>query len=310
MTPLVSVVIAAYNHGRFLREAIDSALRQTVANLEVIVVDDGSTDETASLMQSYSKQPRLAYQRREHSGVAAAKSAGVQLARAPFIAFLDADDQWLPHKLERQLPLFDADAGVGVVYARRLLMNEDGEPIAYCQPTLYRGNVLDRIFQKNFICFSSAVVRRQLLDQVGLFDPALPFGVDYDLWLRLAQSCRFDFVDEALVKYRTGHASLSRLDTERTLAALGIMERFLNNHGGRELLDPAAVRRGFAITYCHLALAFQDQSSGTAWRWALKSVASAPTYGLGWKVLASLAFPAALRGWWRRRTGKWKVRRS
>jgi hypothetical protein len=279
-----------------LAGAVESALQQTFRDLEVIVVDDGSTDDTAAVMNHYAGDPRVSYHRAEHAGVAAAKSAGICRARAPFVAFLDADDEWLPRKLQQQMPLFQTDPDLAVVYARRLLMDHAGQPLPYRQPALHRGHVLEPMFQQNFVCFSTAVVRRAVFDQVGLFDDTLPFGVDYDLWLRIAIRFRFDFVDEPLVRYRTGHARLSCQDTERTVLALRIMERFLDN-GGRAALKPAAVRRAFAMTHCHIALGQRDSARAAACASVLKSLANAPGYWQAWKVLASLALPGHVREW-------------
>src|SRR5262249_14353497 len=151
-------------------------------------------------------------------------------------------------KLERQVTLLAANPSLGVVYSRRRLMDEQGRLLHFSQPTLPRGNVLEAMFRQNFICFSSAIVRRKVFDEIGLFDINLALAIDYDLWLRIAQKYPFDFVDEPLVMYRTGHASLSRRTEERLKTAADIMDRFLHEHGGRSVLDPSLVRRAQAET--------------------------------------------------------------
>ena len=187
MLPTVSVIIATYNYGHYLAGALDSVLAQTFTDWEAIVVDDGSTDPTPEVVRPYLQDFRVRYHRTDHLGQPAAKNAGIRLARAPLIAFLDADDAWLPKKLASQVELFRRDPELGVGYARRLLMDEDGRllPTAPCE--LYRGNVLPRIFKDNFVCFSSSMVRRAVLDDVGLFDERIPLAIDYDLWLRVAR---------------------------------------------------------------------------------------------------------------------------
>src|SRR5262249_30632882 len=155
------------------------------------------------------------------------------------IAFLDADDLWLPTKVEKQVALFRADPGLGVVYAMRQWMDEAGRLLEVRHPPCPRGFVLSEIYDTNFICFSSVVVRRTVFDAVGLFDERLELAIDYDLWLRAARRFRFDCVEEPLVRYRVGHASLSRRIGERLETAVRIRERFLNEQGGRALLDPA-----------------------------------------------------------------------
>src|SRR5437879_6439171 len=233
MAPGVSVVGATVNYSRYLAGTLESARAQTMSEVEIIVIDDGSTDETKQVMGSYLANPRVRYQRTDHRGQPAAKNAGIRLARAPLVAFLDAHDLWLPTKLEKQLTLFADDPALAVVYSRRILIDECGRPLQFPQPELARGNVLAKMFRKNFVCFSSAVIRRKVLEDVGLFDENLALAIDYDLWLRIARHYRFAYVDEPLVQYRTGHASLSQRTEERLKTVAGLMNRFLDRHAGR-----------------------------------------------------------------------------
>jgi glycosyltransferase involved in cell wall biosynthesis len=304
MTPAVSVVVATYNYGRFLAQALDSVFGQTVADLEVVVVDDGSSDDTPEVMRPYLADPRARYVRIEHAGQGVAKNRSVRLARAPLVAFLDADDLWLPAKLEKQLALFRADPGLGVVFTRRLLIDEAGRELPYRQPVLHRGWVAEEIFQRNFVCFSSAMARRDVLDEAGLFDESLPLAIDYDLWLRVALRHRFDYVDEPLVKYRTGHASLSRRFAERQATVAGIQRRFLEERGGRAVVRPAVRRRARAEVCCNLGLAWRQRSRLRALRWYGQALASSPGLLLAWRGLASLPLPELVRRWFRRALGK------
>jgi glycosyltransferase involved in cell wall biosynthesis len=311
MIPAVSVVLATYNYGRYLAGALDSALGQTLNDSEIIVIDDGSTDETQQVMRPYFANPRVRYFGTEHCGQPAAKNTGIRLARAPLIAFLDADDLWVPTKLEKQVALFEINPNLGVVYSRRWLMDELGRHLHFTQPPLPRGNVLEAMFRHNFICFSSAVVRRSVLEEVSLFDTDLALAIDYDLWLRIAQRYPFDYVDEPLVKYRTGHASLSRRTEERLKTAARIMARFLDKHGGRTVLDPAVVKRSQAETYYEIALAIRSRSRWTSLPWYLRALWSAPNFGLAWQGLASLPLPETARRGLRRALGRppdWAVR--
>jgi glycosyltransferase involved in cell wall biosynthesis len=312
MNPAVSVVIATYNYARYLRAAIESVLRQTFSSFEVIVVDDGSTDPTPSVVRPFLTDPRVCYHRTGHSGVAAAKNTGVRLSRAPLVAFLDADDTWMPAKLARQTALFRADPGLGVAYSRRWLIDEQGRRLEYEEPPLFRGRVLDELFRTNFVCFSSAMVRRAVLDEAGSFDEELALAVDYDLWLRVALRHRFDYVDEPLVEYRTGHANLSSRTEERLVTALGIMRRFLDDFGGRDVLDPIAIRYAEAETCYHIGLVRRPVSRLAALPWYLRALVLAPGYGPAWRGLLSLPLPESARRLLRRALGRpvdWSVRR-
>jgi glycosyltransferase involved in cell wall biosynthesis len=304
MTPTVSVVIATYNHGRYLGGALDSVLSGAFSDIEVIVVDDGSNDETAEVILPYLADRRVRYYRTGHQGLSAARNLGIRFAHGPFIAFLDADDLWLPEKLRRQIALFRRDPGLGVVYARRLVIDAAGGPVDYQEPPLHRGNILKEIFRRNFICFSSAVIRAAVFRRVGPFDEQLPLAMDYDFWLRTARSYRFDYVDEPMVKYRTGHASQSQRIEERLVLVDGIVNRFLEERGGRRLVSPALVRQTRAELYYHMSVLRRQRSRLAALPWIVRALGLCPGYALAWKGLAALPLPESVRRWVRRGLGR------
>jgi O-antigen/teichoic acid export membrane protein/glycosyltransferase involved in cell wall biosynthesis len=311
MSPAVSVIVTTYNYGHYLAGALISVLRQTLADWEVIIIDDGSTDDTAAVVEPFLADPRVQYLRIEHAGQSAAKNVGLRRARAPLVAFLDADDLWLPDKLERQVALFRADPTLGVVYTRRLLIDEQGRELIFRESKLHRGIVLEAMFRDNFVCFSSAMVRSSVFDAVGLFDESLTLAIDYDLWLRVARQYRFDYVAEPLVKYRTGHANLSRRAEERLLTALGIMERFLKEGGGKEILKRRLVRRAKADVYLSIALNVRRRSRWAALPWYTRALVWSFGAGVAWKGLLSLPFPELMFRTIRRALGRpvdWSVR--
>jgi glycosyltransferase involved in cell wall biosynthesis len=312
MTPSVSVVIATYNYGRFLAGAVESVLAQSFRDLEAIVVDDGSTDDTGKVIAPYLSDARIRYERTDHVGQPAAKNTGIRLARGKFIAFLDADDLWLPPKLEKQIALFWTNPALGVVYSRRSLMDEAGRALEFEQPALHRGRVLDAMFRNNFVCFSSTVVERRVFERVGLFDESLPLAIDYAFWLRVASSFAFDYVDDPLVRYRTGHASLSRRSEERLRVAFDIMRQFQSKEENRTQIHPDVVREATAETCYHIALASRGRSRLAALPWYVRCLARSPRYGLAWQGLASLALPETVRRLVRVSLGRpvdWAVRR-
>jgi glycosyltransferase involved in cell wall biosynthesis len=295
MSPKVSVLVATYNCGNYLRETLHSVAAQTESDHEVVIVDDGSADGTDAVVRPFLADGRCRYYRIEHRGQPAAKNLAVAMSRAPLLAFLDADDVWLPDKLERQLVLLRERPDVAVVYSRRTLIDEAGGPVPYQQPVLHRGNILAQIFRDNFICFSSAVVRRQVFDKVGGFDERLPLAVDYELWLRVAACFSFDYVDAPLIRYRTGHASLSRRAEERLHIVINVMRRFLDERGGRRLIPARVIARAQAETRYHLALLKRDRTVCGSALWFLRSLYFAPWYCPAWKGLVSILFPEAGR---------------
>ncbi len=273
MTPLVSVVMASKNYARFLPAAIGSVLAQTFSNWELIIVDDGSTDDTPATMLPYRADPRIRYIPSDKLGQSRAKSLGVRFARGEFVAFLDADDIWEPTKLEKQLALFRVHPQVGVVFCRRRLIDESGNllpPRPFSPPR--RGRVLPELFVQNFVCFSSAMIHRSILSHVGAFDTAYDLAIDYDLWLRVARHHDFDYVDEELVQYRTGHGNLSRKLLDRVGIVLSIMHRARERHGIANNLPPAQVAEAFASTYRTIGYVLRRSEPVAAAGWYLKAL--------------------------------------
>jgi glycosyltransferase involved in cell wall biosynthesis len=294
MIPRVSVVMANYNYGRFLREAIDSVLKQTLRDLELIVVDDGSTDDSRKIIESYLPDSRVRFAPVDHLGQPGAKNAGIELARSPLIAFLDADDIWHLDKLKKQVALFDRDPSLGVVYSRRVMIDENGSDLPYSQPRLHRGEVLAEMFRDNFVCFSSAVVRRLVFEHLGMFDTDIDLAIDYDFWLRAAAHYRFDYVDEPLVSYRCGHGNLSRRVGERLKTALLLMRRFLNR-GGRERLPAKSIHHALAETSCHMGISLRSYSASASMKWFARSLRQDWKHRLAWRGLAKSMLPGPIR---------------
>ena len=272
MTPAVSVVMAAKNYARFLPAAVESVLAQTVADWELVIVDDGSTDSTPAAVKPYLSDRRIRYFRSDRLGQPRAKNLGAGLARADVIAYLDADDAWLPTKLDKQLALLDSRPEVGVCFCRRMLIDEAGTPRPATDPPPPRGRVAEPMFVRNFVCFSSAVVRRSVLDQVGGFDPRWDLAIDYDLWLRAARHTEFDFVDEELVLYRTGHGNLSQKLSDRVATAVSIMTRHADRLGLAAELPRSVVADGFASTCRTLGYVLRPSEPLTAAKWYWKAL--------------------------------------
>lgn len=249
--PEVSVVIATYNMGRFVSEAVESVLAQAAVELEVIVVDDGSDDDTLAVMEAFKADPRVRLVVQQNQGQPRAKNAGIRASRGRFIAFCDADDYWLPNKLALQLPLFENNARVGVVCSSTLALQEDGQVRSHPHAPLQRGRVLESLFQRNIIPFGTAIIRRECLDQAGLFDESIAMGIDWDLWLRIAVDWEFDFTPEPTYVYRIWSGQMSRNWRGRYEHAFRIMAKFLACHPDR--VAPAVVASAYADTYTNLA---------------------------------------------------------
>jgi teichuronic acid biosynthesis glycosyltransferase TuaG len=208
--PAVSVIIPAYNAQAFLARAIRSVERQTFRDFEMVVVDDGSTDGTADIAREFSS---VRYVRGSHGGEAAARNRGLAEARSALVAFVDADDEWLPEKLARQIAFMEK-LGSSFSYTDSYLVS-DGRRVRYSTLACpRRGDILtpliDDWLDQAFITNNTVVARRALLQSVGGFESGLPTAsnADYGLWLKLAlRDTRFDYLDEPLALYHRGHSS-------------------------------------------------------------------------------------------------------
>lgn len=203
----VSVIIPTYNSAKYVTEAIDSVLAQTYKNYEIIVIDDGSTDNTKELLKSYKKKIKYIYQ--ENKGQAWARNTGIKKAKGELIAFLDADDVWLAKKLELQVPLFK-DKEIGLVYGDIALFGDKTNLKLIHNNDFKRGYIFKDLIKDNFICISTTIIRKDVLDMVGLFNSKIRYVEDLELWLRVVYKNKIDYTPEKVVKYRVHPGNVSR----------------------------------------------------------------------------------------------------
>lgn len=200
--PTVSVIIPTFNRAWVLREAIDSALMQDFHDVEIIVVDDGSTDNTLDLLKSY---PQIDVVLQSHQGVSAARNAGIRRARGSLIAFLDSDDLWLPKKLPAQVSFFKEHPNALICQTEEIWIRRGIRVNPRKRHRKWAGMIFKHSLELCIVSPSAVMIRRELFDLVGLFDETLPVCEDYDLWLRV--SCRFPIhlIEAPLVIKRGGH---------------------------------------------------------------------------------------------------------
>lgn len=283
--PLVSVVIASYNMGQFLGQAVDSILAQKWRPLEIIVVDDGSTDDTPQVMSQYANNSLVNYIRTPNQGQPKAKNTGIKATKGDFIAFCDADDLWEPNKLEEQMPLF-SNPKVGVVYSQ--VSNIDEHDKRYELPTafeLHNGKVTDHLLMRNFIPFGTAVIRRACVEKNGMFDEQFRMGIDWDLWLRYSLDWEFAYTRERTYIYRVWSGQMSTNYRGRYEHAIRILNNFVKNHG--EELDPKQLKRAWADTYINQAnaIARHENKPGEVIKGYIKGLMISPGYWHGWRSL-------------------------
>ncbi len=297
MNPTITIVIASRNYGRYLDGAIRSVLAQTVRDFEIVLIDDGSTDDTPAVVQRFRAEPRLRSFRTDGLGQARAKNLGLMHARGELIAFLDGDDEWLPTKLEEQLPHFRTPE-VGVVYARRTVMDANGVEQPTTESPLVAGQIYEALLARNCICFSSVIIRRSVFETVGMFNPQQALAIDYDLWLRVARHYQFAYADAPLIRYRTGHANLSKRIVERVLTVLSVLRRSLLRRAAVADVSRSTQSEAWGSTCRTMAHVQREHSIPQALRWYLR----AALYDRRWNMSLRNGVGAIYRKWKEPRT--------
>ena len=224
--PKVSCVITTFNRASCLKEAIESVLAQDFDGFELIVVDDGSMDHTASVLEGY--KPRLRYIFQQNKGASAARNLGLEVAHGEYIAYLDSDDLWVPQKLSIQTRFLDQNPAYPLCYSEEIWYR-NGIRVNPCKRhRKYSGHIFRRCLPLCIISPSSAMMRRNILEELGGFDESLPAAEDYDLWLRITCAYPVFLIPVPLIIKRGGHQDqLSRriknLDKYRIQALIKIL---------------------------------------------------------------------------------------
>lgn len=281
MAPTVSVIIPVYNGASEVRRAIDSALAQIDCDIEVIVLNDGSNDETSSVLADYGDRIRAINQ--TNSGLSRTRNNGIALATGEWVAFLDHDDYWKPEKLSRQLKAAER-TGFDVVYTNAGNFGEVGRVAELrSEPqSMAEGDLLKPLLQDNFIVVSSVMIRRKVIQGIGGFDTSLPSVEDWDLWLKLsAHGVRFAAVGEPVTMYQWRAGSMSKNYELMRSTRQTIVKRALETDRARAL--PWSVRRR----------AQANIESCSAWFLA----GSSPRKAIRWYMNSVLYWPFDVNSW-------------
>ena len=202
--PLVSVIIPTFNRSSMVVEAVESVLAQSYAELEVIVVDDGSTDDTRERLRSYGQRLILVVNEKNR-GVSAARNRGIRQSRGEFVALLDSDDLWRPGKIQRQLDFFSAHPRAMICQTEEIWVRRGRRVNPRQKHRKYSGYIFPHCLPLCIVSPSAVMIKRELLSRVGLFDEQLPACEDYDLWLRIAAHEPIFLLGEPLIVKRGGH---------------------------------------------------------------------------------------------------------
>lgn len=261
-TPTVSVILPVYNYASYVGRAIESVRNQTFQDFELVVVDDGSTDNSAEVAASFG----AAVVRQENRGLAGARNTGVRASNqfTPYVALIDADDLWRPEKLAKQVALMEARPDIGLCHTNGLIRYEGGVERDFVPRRLRNpyAPVADHILPGNKIFASSVMLRRSALEQAGPFYEGIRIAEDWDMWFRMAALCRFGFIPDVLIDYLVHADNLSKKGKAFWEARIEVLERrvpsvldaiLANIPPKRRVGARRMFRRALALSYSGLA---------------------------------------------------------
>ncbi len=204
MTSSVSVIIPTYNRADYLVNALSSVQCQSYPPAEVIVVDDGSTDETQLILQK--DYPDVVYCRQENKGVSSARNVGIAIAHSEWLAFLDSDDEWMPKKLEKQLNALNHSSDIRVCHTNEIWIRNGKRINQTKKHEKHGGWIYEKCLPLCAMSPSSVIIHRSIFEHIGVFDESLPACEDYDLWLRICAFYPVLYIEEPLIVKRGGHS--------------------------------------------------------------------------------------------------------
>lgn len=299
--PLVSVVVPVYNNQETITETLASIFSQDYKNIEVIVVNDGSTDDTAAVLDRYKDVAKIIHQ--TNAGSAVARTQGIKNASGKYIAFLDADDLWVPWKISTQVGYLEKNQDIGMVFNSWIELHNSSDQLPKCPPDSRLLEEIDedksgwlytRLLMECIIHTSSVVLLKTLCDQAGGFDDNLRRGQDYDYWLRISQLTKITKLKSVLSAYRIHPTSITQKAPDKNFEAILLnkaIKRFgLRDKDGTEI-SRRIIRERMANSWKSFCWqVYQAGQYSKCFYSALKIIKYRPFWYLGWKyLLASLA---------------------
>jgi glycosyltransferase involved in cell wall biosynthesis len=265
--PKVSVIIPTYNRVEYIARAIDSVLNQTYQDFEIIVIDDGSTDQTKEKLIPYKDKIKYVYQ--ENGGISEARNRGIQESTGKYLAFLDSDDWWLSEKLAEQVNILDTHPTVGIVYSRMPIINEKGETIGMKPSGVSGKNFKELIEVWGDLPTSTVMTRKECFDKTGLFDKFLPPMEDIDMWLRISRFYDLYEIEGKIL------ACYFRHDTQVTANPIKVYEglikiykKILNNYDDvpRQILLKRIVEKHYLVSRVYYNQQMYTASLKNLWK--------------------------------------------
>lgn len=296
MTAKISVIMATYNRGKLIAEAITSVYAQNYANLELIVVDDGSTDNTLEVLQPWLGRDDFIFLQQPNQGQPAAQNLALSRASGDYICFLDSDNIWLPGKLEWQLAYMESHPEIDVLYGDLITIDGDGQETSRHNMPRFSGKIYRELLKDNCVSGNTAMMRRHCLDRYGPFDASVRVAADFEMWLRYSPHCTFQYVPQLFAKYRVFADQISSDKERRFNSVRTSMCKFFN--ANPTLLSPGEQAEAWASFYARWS--FYRSLAGKllpAWQAAITALRYNPLHKGAWRnlVLAPLRALTAAR---------------
>lgn len=248
--PAFSVIMPLYNQAQFVTESIQSILDQTFRDWELLIVDDGSTDESGTIAESFAaRDDRITVLHQANAGCAGARTTGIAQATGAWLAYLDSDDLWFPDTLASYAAHIEKHPEATFVYGYRHRLNEDGSVTELPGQYQDRPTSTAELFERMYLSHLCVTYRRELYDEVGGYDPALRNADDYDMYLRMSLLCRFEPIGRPTGQRRRHAGCLSRQTGYSRMLEGEVLRRFVERRGGKDLLDADRVARRLGKLY-------------------------------------------------------------
>lgn len=311
MTCAVSIILPVYNGARYVACALRSVLAQTFSDFEVVVVNDGSTDQSREAIRPFLTDRRVKYIEQANAGVAAARNTALTAASGRLVAFIDQDDLWLPDKLKLQVSVMDSRPGVGLIHTAYELIDAEGRPMG--EPSFHRwrpdveGRCLRDLFIRNRVALPTAMARRSSLDKAGPFDSRIDGADEYAIWLQISAHAEVAYLPTVLARYRVHDSNASHNVLKMATAELGAVESLLRNQPQlrAEIGDSViAERLGELCADVASYLAWLARDDISARRYWMRAMRHRPLHGRAFLGFAKTLIPPR----WSSAT-KWYMRR-
>lgn len=295
-SPLVTVIIPTYNRAGLLPEAIESVLNQECDDFELLIIDDGSKDDTRQVVAGI-VDPRIRYVYQANQGISMAMNAGLSRARGKYIARLDSDDLWLPCMLHDLVDVLESKPGYGLAYARTQTMDATGKLLDEFRgiPLWYPGDAFASMLYGDVTCNTSIVVRRECINTAGVYDPSLKVHEDWDMWVRVARVCPFFFLDKVVARYRYHSQNITGKNSGKYIKNIDERIRVLEKAFADENLPASALEvkpLAFANAYIWMGVDWWERRFYRAalnrfWKaWQVRRYSIVALFEIGWGVIA------------------------